>query len=148
MTDDIAKIAAPMQHDKIVEAMARGMQAECPDYFDLTWDKTPPRAQARYERYAEAALTALEALGMAVVPGWQDIASAPRDGAWVQLTGGSIDYGWDEPDDIPRSVSGQWVNSNTGGRWQFAWYDSGYFGEYENPAHWMPLPAAPNQRGV
>lgn len=61
-----------MQREKIVEAMARGMQAECPDYFGLTWDKTPPRAQARYERYAEAALTAhdawLGANGLAVVP--------------------------------------------------------------------------------
>jgi hypothetical protein len=70
---------------------------------------------------------------------WQPIETAPKDGTWVLLTGGDIDYGWDGGFK-PSVVSGQWADT----RWQFAWYDSGYYGEYENPTHWMPLPPPPS----
>lgn len=69
---------------------------------------------------------------------WQPIETAPRDGSWVLLTGGDIDYGWDG-ENKPPLVVGQYVN----GGWQFAWYDSGHYGEYKHPSHWMPLPATP-----
>lgn len=73
--------------------------------------------------------------------GWQPIATAPKDGRWVLLSGGRIEYGWDR-ETKPPAVVGQAVNGGEDG-WQFAWYDSGYYGEYEDPTHWMPLPAPP-----
>lgn len=77
---------------------------------------------------------------------WQQIETAPTDGSWVLLTGGKIDYGWDG-DAKPACVVGQWnVSRNIfRGEWHFAWYDSGYYGEYEEPTHWMPLPTPPPQ---
>lgn len=68
--------------------------------------------------------------------GWQPIETAPKDGSWVLLTGGTVEYGWDA-DQQPPAVVGQ----ARGQGWQFAWYDSGYYGEYEKPSHWMPVPA-------
>lgn len=78
---------------------------------------------------------------------WQPIESAPKDGTWVLMTGGTISYRWDG-DTAPACVAGQWTHEinflyREKGRWQFAWYDGGYYGEYENPTHWMPLPAPP-----
>ena len=78
---------------------------------------------------------------------WQPIETAPRDGTWVMLTGGScIEYRWDG-DNEPTCVAGQWTAYLNGrevqGHWQFAWYDGGYYGRYDNPTHWMPLPEPP-----
>lgn len=78
---------------------------------------------------------------------WQPIETAPKDGTWVLLSGGSIRYGWDG-DDIPKCVCGQYTSylngsGYDGGWWQFAWYDGGYYGEYEGPTHWQPLPEPP-----
>jgi hypothetical protein len=76
---------------------------------------------------------------------WQPIETAPKDGTWVLLTGGVIDYGWEYGEEKPRCVVGQFKPGGDGsnGPWQFAWYDGGYYGAYENPTHWMPLPASP-----
>jgi hypothetical protein len=79
---------------------------------------------------------------------WQPIETAPRDGVWVLLAGGNCDG--DEGDDDGRPVVAQWTNYMNGRtdtkyeRWHFAWYDGGYYGAYDNPTHWMPLPAAPS----
>ena len=70
---------------------------------------------------------------------WQPIETAPKDGTWILLSGGNIDYGWDNGE-RPPAVVGQYVLFHRKGSWQFAWYDGGYYGEYENPTHWMPLP--------
>ena len=74
---------------------------------------------------------------------WRGIESAPRDGAWIQLAGGTIQYGWEA--EHPPAVIGQWSNYLNGGlvddHWQFAWYEGGYYGEYCNPTHWRPLDA-------
>lgn len=72
---------------------------------------------------------------------WQPIETAPKDGTWIFLGGGHTD---DEAE--PRSCAvAQWTDYLNGGKtkphWQFAWYDGGYYGRYENPTHWMPLPA-------
>jgi hypothetical protein len=66
---------------------------------------------------------------------WQPINTAPKDGTWVLVRGGEIYYGWDG-DTKPTMVVAQFINEC----WQFAWYDSGCYGEYENPTEWMPLP--------
>mgnify|MGYP000408477748 CR=1 FL=1 len=76
--------------------------------------------------------------------GWQDISTAPKDGTWVLLKGGkSNDDAFGVWDDVfnPPAVVAKWIEDNTfvKQRWQFAWFDAGYFGEYENPTHWMPL---------
>lgn len=79
--------------------------------------------------------------------GWKPIKTAPRDGSWVLLVGGNCDG--DAGDNDRRPVVAQWTNYRNGrtgralGRWQFAWYESGYFGTYDGPTHWMPLPAPP-----
>ena len=80
---------------------------------------------------------------------WQPIETAPRDGTWILLMGGEIVYGWHSPS-VPPMVVGQYTTHLNGQEvephWQFAWYDGGYYGEYENPTHWMPLPAPLGER--
>lgn len=79
---------------------------------------------------------------------WQPISTAPKDGTWILLTGGEfVKYDWNG-DTEPDVVSGQYTNKLNGGldchwRWQFAWLDGGFYGEYMNPTHWMPLPEPP-----
>jgi hypothetical protein len=94
---------------------------------------------AKSIRDARAALDA--AILRHIGGGWQPIATAPKDGTWILLTGGRIEYGWCQ-DEHPRCVVGQAVSGGENG-WQFAWYDGGYYGEYIDPTHWMPLPDAP-----
>lgn len=78
---------------------------------------------------------------------WQPIETAPKDGSWLLLAGG--DCHDDEGDKDGRPVTAQWTNYLNGriapncGRWQFAWYDGGFYGVYYAPTHWMPLPAPP-----
>jgi hypothetical protein len=74
---------------------------------------------------------------------WKPIETAPKDGAWILLAGGSIRYEWDGLDEPP-AVAAQWTTllngSTVPGHWQFAWYDGGFYGEYEAPSLWMPIP--------
>lgn len=68
---------------------------------------------------------------------WHPIAELPdalKDGQWIMLSGGDIDYGWDGRTKPPFVVA-QWAGSC----WQFAWYDAGYYGEYENPTHFAEI---------
>jgi hypothetical protein len=83
---------------------------------------------------------------------WQPIDTAPKDGKWVLLAGGECERNEDS-DNKGRVVTAQWTaefrsyaSDSIGtepGRWQFAWYDDGFYGEYENPTHWQPLPSPP-----
>jgi hypothetical protein len=80
---------------------------------------------------------------------WQPIETAPKDGTWVLLAGGDC-YN-DGGDPTERIVTAQCTNELNGRtmddtRWQFAWYDGGYYGEYLDPTHWMPLPEPPKER--
>jgi hypothetical protein len=64
-----------------------------------------------------------------------------KDGRWLLLKGGKIDFSWDG-DTQPPMVVAQWTTSSwdgTKGKWQFAWYDGGYYGEYEEPTHWAEI---------
>ena len=77
---------------------------------------------------------------------WQPIETAPKDGTFVLITGGHPGYGWDGPDDLipPCVVASYQINHRKLqilGGWQFAVYEDGYYGVWENPTHWMPLPA-------
>jgi len=72
---------------------------------------------------------------------WKDIRTAPMDGTWVQLRGGSIDYGWDGKTQPPYVIA-QFMNAELPEKeaWMFAWYDGGFYGEYCSPTHWRPAP--------
>lgn len=121
-----------------VRAMtAEGLHSKSDIAAELAWrDREIDRLRATPQ---EAAPRAAEA-------DWQPIESAPKDGAWVLLTGGGVGYGWDGGP-VPEVVAGQYTNELNGGtteyHWQFAWYDGGYYGVYESPTHWRPLPAPP-----
>ncbi len=74
---------------------------------------------------------------------WQPIETAPKDGTWVLVFGEGTD---DEAESRKIAVA-QYTdilnNHKTNWHWQFAWYDGGYYGEFCNPTHWMPLLEAP-----
>lgn len=74
---------------------------------------------------------------------WQPIETAPKDGTFVLLCGGTGDYSSDRGWPFPPVVVAQWVNLPLHKHWRYASYDSGYYGEVENPTHWMPLPEPP-----
>ena len=79
------------------------------------------------------------------------IDTAPRDGTWILLFGGTTRDEYATDDESARPVVGQWATMLNGmalrqGRWQFAWYDGGYYGEYERPTHWMPIPELEDKR--
>ncbi len=82
------------------------------------------------------------------VPQWLPIDTAPKDGTWILVSGGETD---DEEEARGVAVA-SWTREFNGSvddrcsRWQFAKYDGGYYGEYINPTHWMPLPAAPDPK--
>ena len=69
--------------------------------------------------------------------------TAPKAGTWILLVGGESS----DEEGGSRVVVGQWSDDlyghKTEPRWMFAWYDGGYYGEYDAPTHWMPLPAPP-----
>jgi len=74
---------------------------------------------------------------------WQPIETAPKDGTWILVCGGRT-----EDEEVTRTHAvAQWTDDLNGRKtkwhWQFAWYDGGYYGFYENPTHWMPLPEPP-----
>lgn len=69
---------------------------------------------------------------------WQPIETAPKDGTWIMLTGGDIVYRWDG-ESKPPVVCAQAYRPEPNS-WQFAWYDSGFYGEYVGPTHWAPIP--------
>lgn len=73
-----------------------------------------------------------------VTDDWQPIDTAPKDGRWLLLGGGEITYCWDHGRAQPPCVVAQWDAPSE--CWQFAWYDSGYYGEYEHPTKWLAIP--------
>jgi hypothetical protein len=80
---------------------------------------------------------------------WQPIETAPKDGTWVLLFGGKAGEDWWEEKEVggpPMRVAQWWpvtADNNYDGGWQFANYDSGYYGEVSGATHWMPLPSPP-----
>lgn len=75
---------------------------------------------------------------------WQPIETAPKDGTWILVYGkGTKDES--EPRKIAVAQFTNWLNGTyrKGWWWQFAWYDGGYYGEFDRATHWMPLPDAP-----
>lgn len=106
---------------------------------------------------AAVALTALEAEGMVVVPGWQPIESAPKDGTHILL--GSPDNEDDETAEV--STLGWWQDAEDDGP-DYMGADGGFvdhaFSEFypgrsfgnpayqragTQPTHWQPVPDPP-----
>ena len=73
--------------------------------------------------------------------GWKLIETAPTDGTWVLIKGGGPGYGWaGEEGQTPPMVVAQRLDGWEAGEWQFAFYDGGYYGVWENPTHWTECP--------
>lgn len=119
-----------MTREDMVEAMATASAKA--SGFTLAAFDTP--THAKYIRQAQAALTALEAMGL-VVQGWQDIKSAPpltEIDIWIT---GLEEDGWRISGQIPSTQEPLWIKTEAGNYWPHE--NGGY------PTHWMPLPAAP-----
>ena len=72
--------------------------------------------------------------------GWQPIETAPRDGTWVLLKGGTIDtegYAASATGTLPPMVAARW---DEWGAWFYGWSEGWWRCHYENPTHWLPLP--------
>ena len=115
-----------MDNEKLIEEMARALAKR-----HGFGDKSPYIADAQAALAAHNA--AIEAAGFMVVPGWRDIADAPRDGtkfdAWVPDA-----FGGRRMCDLSFNAKGQLrqhglLTEADLPRW---------------PTHFMPLPAAPN----
>ena len=81
--------------------------------------------------------------------GWQPIETAPKDGTFILLTGGTTsedDYN-KEGVETSRPVTAKWLNdpyceSDSG--WVYDYWDGNWRSGYDKPTHWMPLPEVPS----
>ena len=74
---------------------------------------------------------------------WQPIETAPKDGTKFLGFGGSPDHYHDEYDDTRSDMAVMWWDDYAGGGWRFCSYDGKTYGEWDDPTHWMLLPAVP-----
>ncbi len=65
---------------------------------------------------------------------WQPIETAPRDGTYVILGGGTAGFGW--------SIEGRFIESDDNW-WAINNDPSDYWGAPLTPTHWMHLPPPP-----
>lgn len=130
--------------DKTLQVMARAIDEQFGEVI----------SQPGIREIATLALTALEASGRAVVPGWQPIESAPKDGTVVDLWLGNdedphrrTDCYWGRPyhscgeagqycDSCPPDHD-MWCDPMTGG-----------YEEELQPTHWMHPAASPYGKAV
>jgi hypothetical protein len=74
-------------------------------------------------------------------PGWQDIASAPKDGTRVLLAGGHM-FCESLEEYVTAPLSAQW----NGRYWLIGGTEGGYVClAVDDPTHWMPLPSIPEE---
>jgi hypothetical protein len=77
---------------------------------------------------------------------WKSIDSAPKDGTWLLLGGGSF---FDEKDGagVRKPAVARWVSIGPEYDyygWLIAEREGGYNNvTYEHPTHWMPIPSPP-----
>jgi len=84
---------------------------------------------------------------------WQPIEAAPKDGTVILIYGGHPDgasdhtqWSWDDLKDEeiytysgPSKSAVAWWSAS----WWYCSYDSGCYGKWLDPTHWMPLPDPP-----
>ena len=124
-----------MNRTEILEAMARAMY-ERGDMLTQGWMEWSPQTREHYMHQAEAALSALEALGMVVVPRvateeWLPIESAPKTGVcFLACSPASSVY------------LAHWANGVVDSS---SWTEeAGYQSRYAT--HWRPLPSPPQTK--
>lgn len=133
MTDaEIERIAKG--REELIEAVARGIEKTLA--FEVEGDvRAGELSREEQRKVAQAALAALKAHGMVVVPGWRPIESAPRN--WDDVLVFSPEH---EGFNCEGVFSAFYDTENKG--W-FTFFANGNM--RLNPTHWMPLPAAPMQ---
>lgn len=78
---------------------------------------------------------------------WKTIGSAPKEHIFILLSGGKPgDQSYEEEDGVPPMVVGWWDANRE--IWRFCSYDSGVYGEWEDPTHWAELPSQPASAGT
>lgn len=73
---------------------------------------------------------------------WQPIETAPKDGRWIWLCGGTTTERATGGDTVlaTRPVSAFWDGVHPDfGYWMFCYWDCGWRSHYENPTHWAEL---------
>ncbi|MEN9926281.1 MAG: hypothetical protein RL268_2407 [Pseudomonadota bacterium] len=73
----------------------------------------------------------------------RSIETAPRDGTWILLVGGEQDHSSEyeaERAPMPPMVVARWEGDDYSEGWRFALYDGGYYGIWNDPTGWLPLP--------
>lgn len=130
--------------DEQVERVARAIYESKEN--SSGWQNTFNATRVLYRGYARAAIAATPPFPRRTAPqdGWQDIATAPRDGTRVML--------WMEPTPDPRYISNDPAQSviasyvvwserskREGMRDGWSWYGPVRC----HPTHWRPLPAPP-----
>jgi len=79
---------------------------------------------------------------------WKPIKTAPKDGTWILVYGQGPDDDFQGERQIAVAQYTDYLNGVKGRykRWQFAWFDGGYYGIFSKPTHWMQLPNAPKKK--
>jgi hypothetical protein len=72
---------------------------------------------------------------------WRDIASAPKDGTEILVTGGTFTTTDGENPDWPLNFITKTHWHRTYGRWDGGMTSDGYTEFVYSPTHWQPLPA-------
>ncbi len=123
--------------DAIVEAMAVAI-------VNGDWDELPDLHKVLALAQARKALSALEGMGL-VVGVWRDIASAPKERwQWVIGSDGTrvAPMCWMERCDDDEFTGWCGASATDGGTLYCNHVPLGF-----DPTHWLPLPAAPSQKG-
>jgi len=122
-----------MSDETMVEKVARAFGASM--YGDgRPWGSFDEREQDALRRGARAAIAAM--------PGWEPIASAPRDGTkvdlWLRIEASPMSMGWSDEFRVPEA----WFEVD---RW-FHYRESGAKSELLTRyiTHWMPMPGSPS----
>lgn len=73
---------------------------------------------------------------------WQPIDTAPKDGTWVLLRGGTDEGEWayvkQEPFVVGPAVVAHWRDDHE--HWAYCFWDGGWRSSYTSPTEWMPIP--------